>query len=71
MFWPLPTWRTTALLRACEDCGAYVCLGTDAHFAPAVGHFEESLALLEELHFPEELVANTSYEKFLSLLRKP
>ena len=43
----------TALLRACEDCGAHVCLGTDAHFAPAVGRFEESLSLLEELHFPK------------------
>ena len=61
----------TALLRACEACGAHICLGTDAHFAPAVGRFEESLSLLEELHFPEELVANTSYAKFLSLLRQP
>ena len=58
----------TALLRACEACGAYVCLGTDAHFAPAVGRFEESLSLLEELHFPEELVANTSLQKFLHLI---
>ena len=61
----------TALLRACEACGAHICLGTDAHFAPAVGRFDESLSLLEELHFPEELVANTSYAKFLSLLRRP
>ena len=60
----------TALLRACEDCGAHVCLGTDAHFAPAVGRFEESLSLLEELHFPEELVANTSLQKFLDLIRR-
>ena len=58
----------TAMLRACEDCGAYICLGTDAHFATAVGRFDESLALLEELRFPEELVANTSLEKFLSLI---
>ena len=58
----------TALLRACEACGAHICLGTDAHFAPAVGRFEESLSLLEELHFPEELVANTSLQKFLDLI---
>ena len=60
----------TALLRACEACGAHICLGTDAHFAPAVGRFEESLSLLEELHFPEELVANTSLQKFLDLIRR-
>ena len=58
----------TAMLRACEACGAHICLGTDAHFATAVGRFDESLALLEELRFPEELVANTSLEKFLSLI---
>ena len=60
----------TALLRACEACGAHICLGTDAHFAPAVGRFEESLTLLEELHFPEELVANNSFQKFLDLIRR-
>lgn len=60
----------TALLRACEACGAHICLGTDAHFAPAVGRFDESLSLLEELHFPEELVANTSLEKFLDFIRR-
>ena len=59
-----------ALLRACEACGAHICLGTDAHFAPAVGRFDESLSLLEELHFPEELVANTSLEKFLDFIRR-
>ena len=59
----------TALLRACEACGAHICLGTDAHFAPAVGRFDESLSLLEELHFPEELVANTSLEKLLDFIR--
>lgn len=58
----------TAMLRACEACGAHICLGTDAHFATAVGRFEESLALLAELDFPEELVANTSLEKFLRLI---
>ena len=60
----------TALLRACEACGAHICLGTDAHFAPAVGRFDESLSLLEELHFPEELVANTSLAKFLDFIRR-
>ncbi len=57
-----------AMLRACEACGTHICLGTDAHFATAVGRFDESLALLEELCFPEELVANTSLAKFLALI---
>lgn len=58
----------TAMLRACEACGTHICLGTDAHFATAVGRFDESLSLLEEISFPEELMANTSLEKFLSLI---
>lgn len=52
------------MLKACMQAGAAVSLGTDAHFATAVGGFSQSLVLLEELRFPEELVANTSGQRF-------
>lgn len=65
-----PLENMAAMLRACEACGAYVCLGSDAHFSSAVGRFDESLALLAQTGFPEELVANTSLEKFLRLIAR-
>ena len=45
-----------------------IATGTDAHFATAVGYFDKAVNLLEEMHFPEELIANTDAEKFLRLL---
>lgn len=58
------------MLTLCEKYGVYVSLGSDAHFCGAVGRFEETESLLEELHFPEELVACTSLERFLTLLAR-
>ena len=60
----------TEMLRLCEAYGVYASIGTDAHFAASIGCFDEAEALLGELGFPEELVANTSAGKFLSLLAK-
>lgn len=52
------------MLKACEKYGVHVSVGTDAHFAYAVGDFSLTLSLFEEIGFPEELVANTSAERF-------
>lgn len=60
----------TKILRLCEKNEVYVCVGSDAHFADAVGGFDEASALLDELQFPEELVANSSVERFMELLEK-
>lgn len=58
------------LLALCEKHGAMVVLGSDAHFAPAVGNFDPALALLEEVGFPEELVINTDPVRFKEMLAK-
>lgn len=58
------------ILRLCEKHGVPVSTGTDAHFATAVGRFDKVTELLEEIGFPEELVANTDPDKFLRLLRR-
>ncbi len=59
-----------AMLNFCMRYGASIVVGTDAHFATAVGRMSEASELLEEVHFPEELVANTSVETYLSFLHK-
>lgn len=58
------------MLKLCEKHGVTVSVGTDAHFATAVGKMDEAQALMREISFPEELVANTSVEKYLSFLHK-
>lgn len=58
------------MLKLCEKHGTAVSVGTDAHFATAVGRMDEVRGLLLEMSFPEELVANTSVEKYLGYLHK-
>jgi len=56
------------MLQLCEKYGVPIAVGSDAHFANAVGNFDCAFRSLEEISFPKELVANTSVEKFLKLI---
>lgn len=58
------------MLRLCKEQGVYVSVGSDAHYMETVGQFDGALEVLEEVGFPEELVANTSAEKFKALLAR-
>lgn len=58
------------MLKLCAEYEVYVSLGSDAHYSGAVGRFDEAQALLEEIGFPETLIANTSAEKFLQLIER-
>ena len=52
------------LLTACKKYGTEVICGSDAHIDLDVGTHEYSWKLLEACGFPEELVVNTSVERF-------
>lgn len=56
------------LLEWCKRYQVPVILGTDSHISYTIGHFEESLALLEEVCFPEELVLNVDPENIWKLV---
>jgi len=58
------------ILKLSEKHGALITLGSDAHFATAVGELDSALRLLEELQFPEELVVNTDPARFKEILAK-
>ncbi|MEN1760841.1 phosphatase [Anoxynatronum sibiricum] len=60
----------TTMLTLCQQYQVSVVLGSDAHYRSAVGDFQCVLSLLNTLDFPEELVANTSVEKFRRALRR-
>lgn len=53
------------LLERCVHYGTPVIMDSDAHVASDVGNHTESAALLEKMHFPEELVINTSVKKLI------
>lgn len=46
----------------CAELGVKISVGSDAHSAYYVGRFGQVLRMLEEIHFPEELIATRSRE---------
>lgn len=56
------------LLPVCRKHGVSVIVNTDAHFCGAVGRAERSLALLEELDYPKELIVSLDRELLVERL---
>ena len=50
----------------CAEMGVSIVVSSDAHSSFLVGHFDQAMGVLEEIHFPEELVANLTFEKLWS-----
>ena len=50
------------LLEHCKHYEVPVIMGSDAHFINAVGIHNESMSVIKEAGFPEDLVVNTSLE---------
>lgn len=58
------------MLKYCKQYNVPVVMGSDAHFYTEIGEFKESIELLEEINFPEELVLNTSPQKLASFIKQ-
>lgn len=60
--------RCRDLAIACAEAGVSIALNTDAHISVDIGRFDRALAMLEEIHFPEELLATRSADAFVCAL---
>jgi putative hydrolase len=60
-----------AMLTLAKEWGAHIILGTDSHISYQVGKFDNAMAVLEELDFPEELVVNFDLGRMGLVLNKP
>lgn len=58
------------MARLCMKHDVPIIINTDAHFHTAVGKVDGVLSLLEEEHFPEELVVNRSLEIYEKALKR-
>ncbi len=58
------------IMELCKKHSVPIIVNSDSHFSSCVGNFENSLALLKELDFPEELVVNSSIDSFQLYLKK-
>ncbi len=56
------------MLDACVQYQVPVILNSDAHVDSAVGRHDASFSLLKEIEFPEDLVVNTSVDRFKSFI---
>ncbi|MCX7843691.1 MAG: phosphatase [Clostridia bacterium] len=54
----------------CKVYGVRIICGSDAHISFDVGKFDNVIKLLEEVQVPEELVLNTSSQKFEAYLKE-
>lgn len=58
------------MLLGCKKLGTMVVLGSDSHVDADIANYEYAYRLLEEIDFPEELVANTALDKLKSSLKR-
>jgi len=58
------------MLEECMKREVCVVMNSDAHTATDIGNHKFAASLLEEVGFPQELIANTSIDKFRAYLRK-
>lgn len=59
-----------ALAECCAEEGTSIVVSSDAHSAWFIGEFDRAKSMLEEIHFPEELIANRTLESFAALRGK-
>ena len=55
-------------LDLCMKHRAFIFVGSDAHDPSRIGCFDEAVALLDEIGFDEDLIVNTSEEKFRTFI---
>ncbi len=56
------------IVKLCMKYGVNLTVSSDAHIATEVGAFEHSIALLEELSVPQELVINSDFDRFMEFV---
>ena len=60
------TWKTCRkIAETCAELGCQIVISSDAHICCDVGSVSAALEMLDEIHFPQELVATRSAEAFL------
>lgn len=60
----------TEIARLCKKFGTSICVNSDAHHSSMIGSFGAATKMLEEIDFPEELVANRSFEAFEEFIKQ-
>ena len=65
----VPVCRNIAI--RCAELGTKITVSSDAHSAFYVGRYPEAGKMLEEIHFPEELIVSRNKKSFLDAVGIP
>lgn len=52
------------IAEVCKKVGAPIVVNTDAHFMTQLGRADEAFEMLDEISFPQELIVNSTKERF-------
>lgn len=61
--------NTVEIIKLCKKMEVPVAVSTDCHFCYMIGKMPESVKLLQELDFPEELVVNADWQRLKAFLQ--
>ncbi|MGI6019759.1 MAG: phosphatase [Marvinbryantia sp.] len=56
------------MLELCAEYEVPVIMGSDAHIATEIGNHARVVSIMEEIHFPEQLVVNRSVEELMKFV---
>jgi len=59
-----------AIAVLCAEYGVPVVLNSDAHYCEHIGKVDGAVKILNEIGFPEELVLNADYDRFIAAVNK-
>lgn len=62
--------NSVKMLKACKKYGTMITMGSDSHIDVDIAEYPYAIEVIKEADFPEELVANVSVEKLLSVLKR-
>lgn len=58
------------IAKRCKEIQLPIVVCSDAHHSSQIGRFESAIKILSDIDFPEELIINSSIDKFINYLRK-
>jgi len=67
---PGSTENCPAIAELCAEYGVPVVVNSDAHIDLDVGKVNGAMDILQEIGFPEELILNADYDRFLATVQK-
>lgn len=63
-----PTNTCKEIALCCAEVGTMIATGSDSHISMHIGQFSHVKKLLEEIHFPQKLIATTDSSTFLRVM---